>query len=147
MPDRKDVVAAARSYLGVRWSHQGRSRESGIDCAGLIIRVAWDLGLKEPGWDFNTYRRSPDGVSLEALLDEHMIPKPAAQRRPGDVLLMRHTNSIAPAHLGIVTDLWGRDAMVHSYVPILHGKVSEQILNIEWINKIHGCYAYAGMED
>jgi len=39
-----DVVAQARKYMGVRWAHQGRS-PAGMDCAGLVIRVAQDLGL------------------------------------------------------------------------------------------------------
>jgi cell wall-associated NlpC family hydrolase len=32
------IVSAARSWLGVPWRHQGRTRQ-GVDCAGLVVLV------------------------------------------------------------------------------------------------------------
>lgn len=40
-------VAAARSYIGVPWKHQGRSR-AGLDCIGLIILAGRDIGIAVP---------------------------------------------------------------------------------------------------
>ena len=40
------IVAAARSWLGVPWRHQGRARQ-GIDCAGLVVLVGRGLGLTD----------------------------------------------------------------------------------------------------
>ena len=59
------VVAAGRCYTGVRWHHQGRTR-AGLDCAGLIIRTAHDLGLSE--FDLADYGRLPDGRMSELLI-------------------------------------------------------------------------------
>lgn len=39
------VVAAARSYLGVRWHGQGRSREEGVDCTGIVELSFHDGGM------------------------------------------------------------------------------------------------------
>jgi len=40
-------VAAARSYVGVPWKHQGRSR-TGLDCIGLTVLAGRDCGLSVP---------------------------------------------------------------------------------------------------
>lgn len=43
MNDEK-LVEVARSYLGVKWKHQGRSR-AGVDCVGLVIIALHDCGI------------------------------------------------------------------------------------------------------
>jgi cell wall-associated NlpC family hydrolase len=58
MPGRTDIVAAARTYLGVPWRHQGRTR-AGLDCAGLIVMVARDLALSD--YDSTAYGRRAQG--------------------------------------------------------------------------------------
>ncbi len=40
-------VAAARSWIGVPWAHQGRSR-AGVDCIGLVVMAARDCWLQVP---------------------------------------------------------------------------------------------------
>jgi cell wall-associated NlpC family hydrolase len=40
------IIAAARSWLGVPWRHQGRTRQ-GVDCAGLVVLVGRGLGLDD----------------------------------------------------------------------------------------------------
>ena len=41
--DPSAIVAAARTWLGVPWRHQGRTRQ-GVDCAGLVVLVGRGLG-------------------------------------------------------------------------------------------------------
>ena len=92
-----DVVAAARSHIGTRWQHQGRLPGVALDCAGLVICVARQLGIVAPDWDVNGYVRVPDGTML-AWCDATMqrIEKPEL----GAVLsLIVHRQ---PQHLGIV---------------------------------------------
>lgn len=44
MATRAQIVEEARSYLGTKWLHQGRTRD-GVDCAGLVACVGNALGL------------------------------------------------------------------------------------------------------
>ncbi len=71
-PTGDDVVARARSYLGVPYVYAGTSR-SGIDCSGLVQRVYGDLGVSLPrvSWE-----QAKEGTEVPSL----------AQARPGDVL-------------------------------------------------------------
>src|SRR4051812_15046922 len=99
---RADVVAEARSWISVRYVHQHRSKVVGVDCAGLVICVARNLGLVSPDFDVNGYERSPDGQSLLATCDAFMDRIPLASLQPGDVIVYRFGH--APQHLGIVGD-------------------------------------------
>lgn len=44
-PQRAAVVAAARSWLGTPYHHQGRVKGAGVDCAMLLAEVYCEAGL------------------------------------------------------------------------------------------------------
>lgn len=114
-PSSADVVAAARSYVGAKWRHQGRSR-AGIDCAGLIICVARDLRLADGFVDDRSYKRQPDGRTLHGLLRAHLDEVRRSEIRPGDVAEMRVVSDGYPQHLGIIADgPEGRLNMIHAW--------------------------------
>ncbi len=96
-----DVVAAARSLLGTPFHHQGRLPGVGVDCAGVPIVVARQLGLVAPDFDVSAYSSEPDGVSLRAFCDEHMSRW--GFEEVGGVVLVSFRGG-APRHLGIVAD-------------------------------------------
>ena len=60
-----DIVDQARGYLGTPFLHQGRTRH-GLDCVGLVIRVAHDLGLSD--YDIDHYARAPSGRMMARVL-------------------------------------------------------------------------------
>lgn len=93
------IVAAARRHIGTPWRHQGRLPGAALDCAGLVIVVARELGLINAEWDVADYGRQPDGTLLR-LCDSMMQRQPDLQT--GRVILL----SIArdPQHMGIVGD-------------------------------------------
>lgn len=130
---RADIVSEARKNLGVRWHHQGRSR-AGIDCIGLVIKVAHALGLST--FDIIDYSRQPDPTMLRALMAEHMTPVDAPQL--GDVLLMRFETE--PQHVAIVTDI----GMIHAYAQAR--RVVEHRLDSQWRSRVLGYYQYKGIE-
>ena len=78
-------IAAARTYIGVPWQHQGRSR-FGIDCVGLLVCAARDLGI--PVEDIRAYQREPGAHDLARMLRRHCVSVPVADMRPGDIVLM-----------------------------------------------------------
>ena len=75
---------AARAWLGVPWRHLGRSR-AGVDCIGLVILAAADLGLRleDPAPYARTASdaRLADGVAAYGLR--------LAEPEPGAVLVLR----------------------------------------------------------
>lgn len=133
MTTRADVVATARGYLGVRWHHQGRS-VAGMDCAGLVVRVAHDLGLSD--FDSADYGRLPLGQKMREIMDANMDRVTAYQ--PGDVLLMRFETE--PQHLAIVTDYGIIHALAQSR------KVVEHRLDDVWASRIVAAYKFRGIE-
>jgi len=139
--ERQQVVQAARAWLDTPFLHQGRVLGKGVDCAGVVIKVAHVLGLS--AFDAFNYSRSPDGVTLRSALDEHMDVVEFKAMAVGDVVLMSFLRQ--PQHLAIVT------AVDPFY--ILHsdafapggGRVVEHRLDSEWQRRIRGIYRYRGV--
>lgn len=107
------IVEVARSYLGTPFAHQGRMPGVGLDCAGVVIAIARELGMVAPDFDITGYGRTPDGKSLVGWCREHMTEIPKAEMRPGDVLCVAWEN--IPHHLAVLVDYkYGGLAIVHS---------------------------------
>ena len=96
-----EILAAARTWLGTPWRHQGRLR--GV-CRRLRRPVGRELGLLD--FDTCAYGRIPDGLQLRALCEQHLLAKQVGGVAPGNVLLMRFTR-----HFGAFGATWD-DAMV-----------------------------------
>lgn len=111
---RQDVVRAARQLLDTPYHHQGRLRGVGVDCVGLLIGVARDLGLVPSGFDVPPYPRTPDGTSLMHLAELHMQPlQPGEAVQPGHVVVVRFDQE--PQHLGVAADYrHGGLSLIHS---------------------------------
>ncbi len=60
-----EILAAARTWLGTPWRHQGRLKDAAVDCGGLILGVGNELRLLD--FDTRAYGRIPDGQQLRAL--------------------------------------------------------------------------------
>lgn len=129
--ERLALITEARSYLGVRFRHQGRSRQ-GVDCAGLIAVCLIALG-REPA-DVEAYGREPLNQGLRAMLVENFgEPIAKAEMQPGDVALMRFRGE--PSHVGLVTDYpYDGLAMIHAFAQVK--KVVEHRLDSEWLGHI-----------
>lgn len=106
MVTREQFVAEARTWLDVRWQHQGRNRH-GVDCIGLVLVTCWALGLTD--YDVKGYGRTPNAGFLQRECDRMMTRVREAQM--ADVLLMRYGRE--PQHMGIVTDR----GVIHAYAP------------------------------
>lgn len=104
MPTPDQVLAAARSYLGVPWKPRGRDRR-GLDCGGLIRVVGIDLGLWPETVDFSAYRGAPAPRELLGLARRYLDRIAPAAAGPGDIVILSAERSAgtAPCHLAIVT--------------------------------------------
>jgi cell wall-associated NlpC family hydrolase len=135
MPSNIDLVEAARTWLGVRWVHQGRSR-TGVDCIGLIIVTAEECGLATE--DMLGYRRT---VEPERFMESiRRQTTPAADPEPGNIGIFRGGNQ--PCHVGIFAEKHGAVTLIHAYAPL--GVVLEEPFIHQWpsnlieIRKIEG---------
>ena len=119
-------IAAARSYVGAPFHHQGRTRH-GVDCIGLVVCAARDAGLALV--DRTDYPRDPNGL-LPVELARQFAAVESAQA--GDILLMRFRGE--PQHVAILADA----TLIHGYASI--GRVVEHGLDAKWRRRIVAAY-------
>ncbi len=96
-----EVVAQALTWLGTPFHHAQILKGVGVDCAGLVIGVARELGLVAPDFDVPAYRKTPDG-SMLALCERYMTRISHAMMRAGDVVVVAIESD--PQHLCILYD-------------------------------------------
>lgn len=155
MPTRAQIVATARSFIGVPFLHQGRSKQFGIDCIGLPIMVGVELGygvrMETMGMPVRRCNYSQWPQDCEVLFGmRHWLREiPLGSERPGDVLCLwqaptRVTPPVA-CHAAIVTDLPSGLGMIHAYSP--NKKVIEHGLDVAWQCKIAGVFLFPDVED
>lgn len=131
-------IEMARSWLGVPFAHQGRSR-AGVDCAGLVICVARQAGLVAPDFDVNGYRRQPDG-SMLAICDEHL--QPVDDLAAAHVATVRF--SVEPQHVALVTPYrHGGQALLHALQN--SGGVVEHRMDRCWRARVLRAYRFPGV--
>jgi cell wall-associated NlpC family hydrolase len=116
------LVKEARSWVGVRFLHQGRSRY-GVDCLGFIASVLNDLGssvlLDHLPAD---YGRDPQSLLLQGL--EGLCRQIPLQ--PGALIAIQFPLTPFPSHAAIYTG----ESIVHSLQS--NGKVIETSYGAPW---------------
>ena len=136
---RSDVVEDARSWIGVRWRHQGRTRH-GIDCAGLVIMVAAKHGLQDTN-PVNYPRRTNGAQFVEYFRAAGMTDVAFADRLPGDVILVQDKG--LPCHCGFLSSKRGVDHYIHGAA--LRKEVVEEPLEF-WLPKITHVLRFPGID-
>lgn len=149
--DGQAIVASARRWVGTPYRHQGRGPRGpngGVDCAGLLIRVAVELGIAEPGYDPSGYAWETDGSQLRAelsrwaaLLASADYPQGIEHWRDivqsGDIVVFMVVG--LPQHAAIVSAIdYGvsgmAPAIIHASNPV--GRVVEHRLDERWARRI-----------
>ncbi len=124
-----DLVAEARSWLGVRWLHQGRSRE-GVDCVGLPIVCVQKLRGMDVA--LPDYRRASTDDTMVQMCRQYLQPIALADMRPGDVIVLGFERQ---RHMAMLGDYPGGGlSMIHAYLP--NRKVVEARLDTVWAGRI-----------
>lgn len=139
MAGRDDVVRVAREWTGTPFVHQGRVKGVGTDCIGLVIGVAWELGLTQ--YEFNAYSQQPDPRILLREVSEQLRPVTYADALPGDVLLFRWIRE--PSHFAILVDIGEQWKMVHAHRKV--GRCVEHGLDDTWRRRLVGAYRLPGI--
>lgn len=141
---RQQIVAAARGYCGVAYSHQAFSGAR-MDCRGLPLRVGRTLNLVNANAEFNNYGRQPNPERLRAALREHLVEIPIAAAQDGDVLLLREH--------GVARHLAVRSSMTsggESWPTVIHacnikGTVVEHRLDERLAGQIDSAWSYSDL--
>ena len=106
------TVRMAREYLGTPYHHQARLKGHGIDCVGLVVCVARELGVLPFDVDVTGYSRIPDGKALMHHLHAHMDAVDQRDMQPGDVICVAFDKW--PQHVGILGNY------IHGGLSIIH---------------------------
>jgi len=120
------AVACARSFVGCKWRHRGRTR-FGIDCIGLIVAAMQAGGA--PLTDRLDYGREPWNDGLQDELARHYGEAVTDTPRAGDIALIHLPQNPAPSHVGLIADYQGRLSLIHS---ASESNVVEHTLSEDW---------------
>jgi cell wall-associated NlpC family hydrolase len=107
---REQILTEARSFLGTRFLHQGRTRD-GVDCVGLLYAVASALGYDTV--DLRAYSRTPQPAIMGDLLAKNADEIPLVDIRPGDILWMR-LGGVKPRHTAFVESIGDTPSILHA---------------------------------
>ncbi len=130
-----DLVAEARTYLNVRWQHQGRSRE-GVDCVGLPIVCA--TALRGIAFAHPDYGRTSEDETMVALCRQYLVPVARTDMQPGDVVVLGFERQ---RHMAMLGDYPGGGlSMIHAYLP--NRKVVEARLDSVWAGRIVAAFRF-----
>lgn len=132
------IIETARSYLGTPYHHCGRKKGLGVDCIGLVSGVAVELGLTFH--DLKAYPRMPDGKTLINEFNKCLLPVPASDLQPGDIMVFWFRRPHLPTHAGIKS--FG-DGMIHTYTSL--EKVVEHDMGDTWKKRLYCVYRYPGL--
>ena len=131
-----DIVTEARKHLDTPFVHQGRLPGKALDCAGLVVIVARNLGIDL--LDTQGYGRNPNGALEAVIAAQTCVDQvPIDQRQPGDILTMRFAREMQ--HVAICSG----ETVIHSYEAV--GKVCEHRLDDVWIRRIVRVYRVRGL--
>lgn len=150
MATRKQVVEAARSYIGTPFNHQGRTKGVELDCVGLVLSVAEDLGIiGRDGklvrrYDYRDYGPQPVGTEVLDHCKVRLVFKPIQDIKPGDVICTKIPEN--PTHTAIVSEMHGVLHMIHAYSAGRQQCV-EHIIDIKWRRRIVAAFAFPNIED
>lgn len=126
----REIVETARQWLGTPFVHQGRVRGVGVDCGGLLLGVARDLGMEvdEPP----AYSMSPDPDIIQTMLDRYCVRVDFSDIQPGDILWFSFAGE--PRHVGIASDI----GVIHAWAK--PGCVVEHRLDEVWMHRLCAVY-------
>jgi cell wall-associated NlpC family hydrolase len=148
------VVASARGWLGTRFHHQGRLKKTdthkgGVDCLGLLVGVAAELGLKSKTgdpiitYDRREYTHTPDTTQLKNVLEAILEPVPIEGICEADTVLMNVDGR--PQHMGIVSNLSNNPGLIHAYAPAR--AVVEHPMDTFWSGRIVAAFRLHGINN
>lgn len=144
---RKDVYECARTWLGTAFHHAATIKGVGVDCRGLLVGIARELGLIPIDWDVPPYLPNPDGHSMIEQCDQYLTKVPNEDMQAGDIVVIAVDKD--PQHLGILAPYkYGGLSIIHAAMARdKSGKVVEHRLVWSTRQKLVAVYAFKGLSE
>lgn len=136
-----ELIAQARSLVGVPWRHQGRS-EFGVDCIGFV-----SLSMRRAGLDLAAYLGIRDVTNYSRRADPELYRRVSmycqriAEPRPGCLIFFQFDGDRAPRHFGIFTE---RDTVIHANA--MQQQVVEHGYRAQWLRWTHSRWLLPGVD-
>jgi len=103
-----ELIVQARTWIGVPFVHQGRSRY-GVDCIGFVMTLMREVGGLPQDFAYSkNYARRPT-FELFDFISQHF--ERSAATAPGLMVLIRWPNDQYASHLAILTG----PTIIHCY--------------------------------
>lgn len=130
------LIEEARTWVGVPFLHQGRTR-LGVDCAGFLVALMQSAGELPPDFrDVRNYSRRPNG-ELQALVARHCVRVPIAAS--GLLVLIQWPGQTQPSHTALLTG----PTLIHCYER--RRAVVEHSYRGMWIRDTHSLWRLPGV--
>lgn len=139
-PTGQEFVDKAREYIGTPWMHAQRVKGVGVDCVGLFICVARELGLTT--WNAPNYSRYFRPEDLYRDIDRFYDPVGCDGWIEGDLLVFQFRPGL-PQHVGMFSWLDKKPSVIHAYQSV--GRVVEHELTSTWRRRV--CRVYRWKEE
>lgn len=139
------IISQARKYIGTPFRHQARVLGLGVDCVGLVLCVAEDLGLHDVNGapllrtDYSNYPMEPQRGDVQKECALRFRRELLTNIQPGFVVTMKIP--IEPCHAGIVSNCGDELFLIHAYNagPM---KVVEHRIDETWLRRITGVFSF-----
>jgi cell wall-associated NlpC family hydrolase len=139
MLERQQFVDVARSWIGVKYQHQGRTRK-GVDCIGLILGVSSELGVQLIAPD--NYAPSPASNLVLKYADAQGVTIENKKLELGRIAVLWGIDSNEAQHFAVVGEYNGRQTMIHAFSR--QGKVIEHSWDTFWLKRLMKVYELPG---
>ena len=140
---RAALIDHVRGWVGAPYHHQGRIR-AGVDCIGLFLAAASELGLGDFDCEaFRQRRRAPPrGVGMLEHFDNVCGKRlQFEETAPGDLLVFWFNERTRRAqHVGLKTEL----GVLHTHAEV--GRVAEHTIDGWWLERFICGYRVPGIE-
>lgn len=145
MTTREEIVAEARTQIGVPWIHQAHLLGVGVDCIGLVGALGLHFGIDgAERWrdtpEYHSYGRPPDPRLLLRGCAEFLDPIDIEDAKLADILIMRF--EAEPMHVALVSAL-APMYVVHALSRL--GRVAEHRLDDGWRTNVMRAYSFRGV--
>ncbi len=135
----QEIEDEARTWLGIKFVHQGRTR-FGVDCLGLLIQVAKAKYLMPQDFNITSYTRRAHGYDFlaEFVKRDELKRVDKSELQQGDLIIFK--DKLFPCHCGISTIRYNVSHFIHSHA--LRKKVTEEKYDFEWKDKIVAIFRF-----
>lgn len=147
---QQEYVENLRTWQGVRFRHQGRNR-SGVDCVGLVIMAAFEIGIATGAEKVSGYKRLPNGRDFDYWCGKFCEKRPynrlqrlGGQLEVGDLISFWIDVEGIPRHIAVYTglDKHNRPCIIHSYAKEGRGVVEMPIDPTYWVRRVDNIYRF-----